>query len=184
MLELLTVSNLIIILPYIAAIIAWIFRDRILHKLDVKNQESGLDNIFIKNSEKLISIYSEKMDELIARSQREREDMKKRHADYMSLLEQKLNSAHKSETERIQQQYELQLHDIEANFRIQQKKNEELLALVKDLQLQLEKQMKIEEMLKETIENLEEEIKKLKNRVHELSKKLDYYEKEHNNNIK
>jgi archaellum component FlaC len=142
------------LLPYAAGIIAWIFKDKILHllnielkKTQIKQEQKGVDTIYISNSEKLVQLYSKSMDDL--------------------------NRRHSKTVGSIRTQYETDLEGLKEQFRKERIQDE--VADAKREQ-RLVKSLKTEKELTTTVNDLKEQVMKLTKLVEKLGKQLSYYE--------
>lgn len=65
--------------PYVVGFLAWMNKDRILHVLNVKKQKSEIDNNNLGNTEEIVELYKEALDDLKVRNEQSKIDLKKDH---------------------------------------------------------------------------------------------------------
>ena len=144
----LLIETILQFLPYVGIIIAWFFKDKILHavnvqlkKTQVKSAEKQLDTVYIENSEKLVNLYQKSMD-----------DLDKRNAKTI---------------QNIKDHYQKELEGIHKKYTEEREKDKE----------EWDKVLEKKKSLRTTVELLQQQVQKLTEEVQKLTDQLNYYRK-------
>lgn len=128
------------IAPYVGGVLAWINKDRILHVLNVKKQESEIENKNLGNVEEIVELYKEALDDLKVRNEQSKIDLKKDHEIAIRDVQIRYDYNIENIKKKTEEKYKDKIQAIEGEFKM----------IVADLKKQLVE-------LKEFIRTLTEE---------------------------
>jgi DNA anti-recombination protein RmuC len=104
------------ILPYVGAVLGWIYKDKILHTLNIKKQKSEIDNSNINNVEEVIKIYRESLDDLNRRNDENIQKMDEKHAKALQDLQLRHDFNLEDIKKKTEEKYQDKIERIESEF--------------------------------------------------------------------
>jgi DNA anti-recombination protein RmuC len=102
--------------PYIMGIVAWVFKDRILHVLNIKRVKTEIEGSEINNAEEIIKIYRETLDDLDKRNSVTQKKMEQSHEQALKEVQDRHNQNLEDIKKKTEEKYQDKINKIELEF--------------------------------------------------------------------
>lgn len=104
--------------PYVVGFLAWMNKDRILHVLNVKKQKSEIDNNNLGNTEEIVELYKEALDDLKVRNEQSKVDLKKDHEIAIRDVQIRYDYNIENIKKKTEEKYKDKIQAIEGEFKV------------------------------------------------------------------